>query len=261
MSLYYVFIQILIITYLVVFVSRSVIKYVFTKYLEKSMTDIIDNQAQKWVNEHPNDEWILVNEKRKNIKSREIESTEFPDKEIESENDMIINEKTSIFSQIWGDNSSVFEVMIYGIISIFYIKYMLFNGRMIELIFGLLLGSSYHLIHLIKTLILAGNDYIMGKTVNIDISKILTENGKYRPYILIFMSLITTWGLLAIKTTYYSRILGEWIFDSNSLLFFASQIIGYLIILNILKTINMTSQSPYIIGLMILYTTLIFIIF
>lgn len=248
-------IEIILITYLIVFVFRSLAKHWFEQYGNKYLSNIIDNFALSWVKVNPLDNWILVDQK--NI--REKNTDEFPGRELESEVDMEQNKnKTTLLQKIWGDNSSVLEIMIYGIISIAYIKYMWGWGKLLELSFGIIVGASFHLLHLIRVLIAYGNSYILGKTVDIKIKEILEKNSKYHPYILSLMSLLCTGLVVTLKTTYYSRLIGEWFFDMSSLWFFFSQIIGYIIVLNFIKTINLSSDSPYIIVLMIIYTVLIF---
>lgn len=266
--MYTLFVQIALATYIILFVLQSLSNHLFGQLFYLKFTKYICDKYKQWISTYPDDEWIsakvsnIVSDK-KLILNKEInayESDSDSDSDIDKElqlGDMntIVrgNRIKNVLKSVVDDNSSSFTVAYKSIMLIVYIKLMVSMGHINELLVGILIGGIYHTCDLLLRLSGKVNEKFFDNEGKISIESILTNNKKISYKSLLTYPLATIFTLTLTKATVYTRVLGEWVMDMNSIYLYFGQILGFSLVQNLINLVSTTKTRPMLILLTLVY--------
>lgn len=260
--MYLLFIQLTIITYIVLFVIQSISSNIFNKLIYLKLVKVIDDSYNNWISNNPNDEWITACTKgnvartAKDINLDSDSSDDEVDKELQLGDASTIvtkNRLKDIFSLVWSDNASTFQVTYKTIMLIVYVKLMITYGHFNELLIGILIGSVYHLMDLMMRMIGKVKSTFLDEEGVVNIEKILTNPSKVSYKTLLIIPILPLVLIYATKATVYTRILGEWVVDMSMVYLYIGQILGFTVIQTFINLIKTAKTQPMIVLLTLVY--------
>jgi uncharacterized protein YybS (DUF2232 family) len=110
-----------------------------------------------------------------------------------------------------------------------------------------------HFFHFIYYLIRYAKDLYFDGSLQLDISIVLTATNKIKHLYLLIIPIIYLFILSTIRSYSYSRVIGEWIVDVNSIYLYFSILLGFYMIQTGIDVINASKKNPSLIFLATLY--------
>ena len=275
--MYLLFIWISVLTYVIVFMIRSLGKQIFDQFFRARLTRNINHNYKNWVAENPDDEWIsaqsdrsLYNE-RKTSESTKNTNDPLCDESDNDDNDLEVliadpetfitkDRLTKIINLVWKENASTFGISMRSIALIVVFKFMIVWGCFNELLVGIFIGMIMHSIDLLFHTSGYMKKWYFDNNQVMDIDSILNRNDKVsRNTIVIFPTAIL--ALLSfIRANMYTRVLGEWVVDLRFTYMYISLVLGYLLIQNVINIVSSCRKNPVLAFLSCIYVGMAFIL-
>lgn len=260
--MYLLFIQLTLITYIILFIIQSISSNIFNKLIYLKLVKTIDDSYKNWISNNPNDEWISACAKGNVVRNNvtDVVDSDSSDDEIDKElqlgdaSTIVTSSRLKdIFSLVWGENASTFQVTYKTIMLIVYVKLMIAYGHFNELLIGILIGSMYHLMDLLMRMIGKVKNTFLDEGGVVSIEKILTNPSKVSYKTLLIIPIIPLVLIYMTKASFYSRILGEWVIDISMVYLYIGQILGFTVIQTFINLIKTAKTQPMIVLLTLVY--------
>lgn len=275
--MYFFFIWIAVLTYIIVFMMRSLGGQIFDQFLRARLTRNINNDNKNWICNNPKDEWISAETDKSSYAERtteDIKNNDFLCDDSENDSDvedleiLLADPETfitkarieKVIKFVWAENASTFGISMRSIGLIVSIKFLLTLGCVNELLIGVFIGMIMHSIDLLIHISGHMKKWYFDNNQIINIDSILNRNNKVSQNTLIIFPTVILATLSFIRANMYTRILGEWVVDLRFTYMYISLIVGYLLIQNIINIISSCRKNPVIAFLSCIYIGMAFIL-
>lgn len=254
--MYWLFLKITFFTYFLIFVAKSICLHLFNNIIYPRISKYISNDSEKWVTYNKEDEWIFsarIYEEKEGIDNKDTVVTDLDkdDKEIE-----FVSLK-SIMNTVMQENTSSFSIMSRSVLLLIYIKIMVVNKHVPELLLGLSVGLIMQLMALSRGIFEYMQQWYFGQRSGMDLYNVIVNKDKIPTKIIGISPVITILLVNLMRANVYSRVIGEWIVDLNMFYLYLAQICGFYMIQNGIRIMDYTKYSASVLFLVFLYSVLI----